>query len=194
MLPPRLLQARSRISQCFRMFPTRLMLWGLGVFLLFALTPLMFKAPDRDHIQIENARWSAVAIAKLNDRIFDQKIDGENELTPTVSAPPAFAEDRASQSQIDVMGSPYLISIVRRRSTTSASVDRDQSLGIEFPVAAYEPPKPRAAIKQSSRVRTKVTPNRQRSVSSNQEINAWANDNFYKHLELPQPNFTTSAY
>src|SRR5262245_8543775 len=156
------------------MFPTRLMLFAVGVFFSVALISLMFKAPQRDRIQIANVSSSAVEIAKSEDRIFD---------------------NQSSQSQTDLTGSIHINSTnAPTHSSSAASTDLDQSLAIEFPIAAYEPHTPEKAMKRPSRVRAKTAANRPRTVSNSPQVNSTANNNYYKPIELPKPNFTTSAY
>jgi hypothetical protein len=153
------------------MFPTRLMLFAVGVFFSVALISLMFKAPDRDRIQIANLSSSAVEIAKSEDRIFD---------------------NQSSQSQTDITGSIHITSTkAPTHNSSAASTDLDQSLAIEFPIAAYEPHTPKKAV--PSRVRANAA-NRPRTVSNSPQVNSAANNNYYKPVELPKPNFTTSAY
>jgi hypothetical protein len=161
------------------------------------LTPLMFKAPNGDHIQIANVGWSAVEMAKADDRI--KQIDAEHKFE-VIDSPPQVTDDfdQGSQSQTDITGSAAPIRTASADTTGSAapiptasaaaSIDIDQSLAIEFPTAAYEPHKSADAMKRHPLRRAKVAA--KRSVSNNPQANSGANS---KPIELP-PNFTNSAY
>jgi hypothetical protein len=146
------------------------------------LTPLMFKAPAGDRIQIANVGWSAVEMARSDDRSFDKQIDAEHEFK-VIDSPPQVTDDfdRGSQSQTDTTGSAPI-------PTSSAAGSIDQSLAIEFPTAAYELHKSADAMKRHPLRRAKVAA--KRSVSNNPQANSEANS---KPVELP-PNFTNSAY
>ena len=159
------------------------------------LTPLMFKAPNRDHIQIANVGWSAVEMAKADNRI--KQIDAEHKFE-VIDSPPQVTDDfdQRSQSQTDTTGSAP-IRTASADTTGSApiptasaagSIDIDQSLAIEFPTAVYEPHKSADAMKRHPLRRAKVAA--KRSVSNNPQANLGANS---KPIELP-PNFTNSAY
>jgi hypothetical protein len=105
------------------------------------LTPLMFKAPNGDHIQIANVGWSAVEMAKADDRI--KQIDAEHKFE-VIDSPPQVTDDfdQGSQSQTDITGSAAPIRTASADTTGSAapiptasaaaSIDIDQSLAIEF--------------------------------------------------------------
>ena len=142
------------------------------------LTPLMFKAPNGDPIQIANVGWSAVEMAKADDRI--KQIHAEHKFE-VIDSPPQVTDDfdQGSQSQTDITG---------RTASAAASIDIDQSLAIEFPTATYEPHKSADAMKRHPLRRAKVAA--KRSVSNNPQANSGANS---KPIELP-PNFTNSAY
>ena len=148
------------------------------------LTPLMFKAPAGDRIQIANVGWSAVEMARSDDRSFDKQIDAEHEFK-VIDSPPQVTDDfdRGSQSQTDTTGSAPILT-----PSAAESIDTDQSLAIEFPTAAYEPPKSADAMKRHPLRRAEVAA--KRSVSNNPQANSEANS---KPVELP-PNFTNSAY
>jgi hypothetical protein len=148
------------------------------------LTPLMFKAPAGDRIQIANVGWSAVEMARSDDRSFDKQIDAEHEFK-VIDSPPQVTDDfaRGSQGQTDTTGSAPIPT-----SSAAGSIDIDQSLAIEFPTAAYEPHKSADAMKRHPLRRGKVAA--KRSVSNNPQANSEANS---KPVELP-PNFTNSAY
>jgi hypothetical protein len=155
------------------------------------LTPLMFKAPNRDHIQIANDGWSAVEMAKADNRI--KQIDAEHKFE-VIDSPPQVTDDfdQRSQSQTETTGSVRTASADTTGSAATASaagsIDIDQSLAIEFPTAVYEPHKSPDAMKRHPLRRAKVAA--KRSVSSNPQANSGANS---KPIELP-PNFTNSAY
>ena len=153
------------------------------------LTPSMFKASN---IQIADVGQSAVETGKSDDRIeqidAEHKFDGIEELYGGAFArtsPPQVTDgfDQRSQSQIDITGSAPI-------STSSAaeSIDIDQSLAIEFPVAAYEPHKSADAMKKPPLRRAKEVAAK-RSVSDNPQANSEADS---KPIE--QPPSTTSAY
>jgi hypothetical protein len=148
------------------------------------LTPLMFKAPAGDRIQIANVGWSAVEMARSDDRRFDKQIDAEHEFK-VIDSPPQVTDDfdRGSQSQIETTGSAPIPT-----SSAAESIDIDQSLAIEFPTAAYEPHKSADAMKRHPLRRAEVAA--KQSVSNNPQANSEANS---KPVELP-PNFTNSAY
>jgi len=156
------------------------------------LTPLMLKAPN---IQIVNAsdisflrvkleaeladeielgsevRWSAVEMAKSDDRI--KQIDAEHEFK-VIDSPPQVTDDfdQRSQSQTDTTGSAPIPtssadttgSAPIPTSSAAGSIDIDQSLAIEFPTAAYEPHKSADAMKRHPLRRAKVAA--KRSVSN----------------------------
>jgi hypothetical protein len=158
------------------------------------LTSLMFKAPNGDRVQIAKVGWSAVEMAKADDRI--KQIDAEHKFE-VIDSPPQVTDDfdQRSQSQTDTTGSAP-IRTASADTTGSApiptasaagSIDIDQSLAIEFPTAAYEPDKSADAMKLPL-PRPKVAA--KRSVSNNPQANSEANS---KPIELP-PNFTNSAY
>ena len=167
------------------MFPTRAMIFAVFIFFSVALTPLVFKAPDGNRIQITNV-GSTVEMAKSEDRIFDKQMDAEHKFK--VTTPPQFIDDvyQRSQSQTDITGSA---SIPTPRA--AGSIDIDQSLSIEFPIAAYKPHKFAGAIKRHPLRRARVAANQPRRAL---QANSEANPNYYKPIELPTPNFTTSAY
>ncbi len=144
----------------------------------------MFKAPAGDRIQIANVGWSAVEMARSDDRSFDKQLDAEHEFK-VIDSPPQVTDDfaRGSQSQTDTTGSAPIPT-----SSAAGSIDIDQSLAIEFPIAAYEPHKSAVAMKRHPLPRAKVAA--KRSVSNNPQANSEANS---KPVELP-PNFTNSAY
>ena len=148
------------------------------------LTPLMFKAPAGDRIQIPNVGWSAVEMARSDDRSFDKQIDAEHEFK-VIDSPPQLTDDfdRGSQSQTDTTGSAPILT-----PSAAESIDIDQSLAIEFPTAAYEPHKSADAMKRHPLRRAEVAA--KRSVSNNPQANSEANS---KPVKLP-PNFTNSAY
>lgn len=168
------------------MFPTRAMIFAVFIFFSVALTPLAFKAPYGDRIQITNVSWSTVEMAKSEDRILDKQIDAEHKFKVT-----KFADDfdQHSQSQTDITGSAP-----NPTPSAAGSIDIAQSLAIEFPVAAYEPHKFAGVIKPHPLQRAKVAANHPRRVSNTSQTNSEANINHYKPIELPPPNFTTSAY
>jgi hypothetical protein len=148
------------------------------------LTPLMFKAPAGDRIQIANVGWSAVEMARSDDRSFDKQIDAEHEFK-VIDSPPQVTDDfdQGSQSQTDTTGSAPIPT-----SSAAGSIDIDQSLAIEFPTAAYEPHKSADAMKRHPLRRAKVAA--KRSVSNNPQANSEAKS---KPIEL-LPNFTNSGY
>jgi hypothetical protein len=155
------------------------------------LTPLMFKAPVGDRIQIANVGWSAVEMARSDDRGFDIQIDAEHEFK-VMDSPPQVTDDfdQGTQSQTDTTGNAPIPT-----SSAAESIDIDQSLAIEFPIAAYEPDKSADAVKRHPLQRAKHPLRRaevaaKRSVSSNPHANSEANR---KPVEL-SPNFTNSAY
>jgi hypothetical protein len=139
------------------------------------LTPLM------PNIQIANVRWSAVEMAKSDDRI--KQIDAEHKFE-TIDPPPQVSDDfdQRSHSQTDITGSAAIPT-----SSAAGSIDIDQSLAIEFPIAAYEPDKSADTIKRHPLQRAKVAA--KRSVSNSAQANSEAN--YSKPIELPPPN---SAY
>jgi hypothetical protein len=144
------------------------------------LTSLMFKARN---IQIANVAWSAVEMAKSDDRI--KQIDAEHTFEVIDFPPQVFDEvDRGSQSQTDITGSAPIPT-----SSAAESIGIDQSLAIEFPTAAYESHKSADAIKRHPVQRAKVAA--KRSVSNNRQANSEANSNNPKPLEPRLPN---SAY
>jgi hypothetical protein len=147
-----------------------------------ALTPLMLKA---DRIQFANVGWSAVEMARSDDRSFDKQIDAEHEFK-IIDFPPQVTDDfdRGSQSQTDTTESAPIPT-----SSAAESIEIDQSLAIEFPTAAYEPHKSADATKRHPRQRAKVAA--KRSVSINPQANSEANSNYSKPIELLPPN---SAY
>jgi hypothetical protein len=163
------------------MFPTRAMVFAVFIFFSIALIPLVFKTPDAH--SNANVRWSAVEIAKSEDRIFEKQIDVEKKFEVT-TLPRQFTGDfdQRSQSQTD---------ITVPTSSAAGSIDIVKSLAIEFPIAAYEPQKVAGAIKRHPLRRAKVAANQLRK---SLQANAEANTNYYKPIELPPPNFTTSAY
>ena len=161
----------SRISYWFEMFPTRAMVFAVFIFFSIALFPLVFKTPDAH--SNANVRWPVVEMAKSEDRIFEKQIDVEHKFEVT-TFPRQFNDDFDQRSQ-----------------TQTGSVDTAQSLAIEFPTAAHEPQKVRGAIKQHPLRRAKAAANQLRRSS---QANAEGNTNYYKPIELPPPNFTTSAY
>jgi hypothetical protein len=120
------------------------------------LTPLMFKAPAGDRIQIANVGWSAVEMARSDDRSFDKQIDAEQEFK-VIDSPPRVTDDfdRGSQSQTDTTGSAPIPT-----SSAAGFIDIDQSLAIEFPIAAYEPDKSADAMKRHPRQPAKVAAKR----------------------------------
>src|SRR5262245_50450647 len=124
------------------MFPTRAMVFAVFIFFSIALIPLVFKTPDAH--SNGNVRWSAVEIAKSEDRIFEKQIDVE---------PRQFTGDfdQRSQSQTDITG----IALIPT-SGAAGSIDIAKSLAIEFPTAAYEPQKVAGAIKRHPLRRAKV--------------------------------------
>jgi hypothetical protein len=155
------------------------------------LSPLIFKAPAGDRIQIANVGWSAVEMAGSDDRSFDNQIDAEHEFK-VIDSPPQVTDDfdRGTQSQTDTTESAAIPT-----SSAAESIDIDQSLAIEFPIAAYEPDKSADAMKRYPLQRAKHPLRRaevaaKRSVSNNPQANSEANS---KPVELP-PNFTNSAY
>jgi hypothetical protein len=168
------------------MFPTRAMIFAVFIFFSVALTPLAFKPPYGDRIQITNVSWSTVEMAKSEDRTLDKQIDAGHKFKVA-----KFADDfdQRSQSQTDITGSAP-----NPTPSAAGSIDIGQSLAIEFPVAAYEPHKFAGAIKRPPLRRAKVAPNQPRRVSNTLQNNSEANFNFYKPVELPPPNFTNSAY
>jgi len=143
------------------------------------LTPL-FKAPN---IQIADVRSSAVETSKSDD--WNKQIDAEHNFE-VIDFPPQVTDDfdQHSQNQTDITGSAPIPT-----SSAAGSIDIDQSLAIEFPIAAYEPDKPAHAIKRHPPQRAKVAA--KRSVSNNPRTNSEANSNYSKPIELPPPN---SAY
>jgi hypothetical protein len=151
----------------------------------------MFKAPAGDRIQIANVGSSAVEMARSDDRSFDKQIDAEHEFE-VIDSPPQVPDDfdQGTQSQTDTTGSAPIPT-----SSAAGSIDIDQSLAIEFPIAAYEPHKSADAMKRHPLQRAKHPLRRaevaaKRSVSNNPQANSEANS---KPVELP-PNFTNSAY
>jgi hypothetical protein len=143
------------------------------------LTSLMFKARD---IQIADVGWTAVEMAKSDDRI--RQIDAEHKFE-VIDSPPQVADDfdQRSQSQTDITGSGPIPT-----SSAAESIDIDQSLAIEFPTAAYEPQKSADAIKRHPLPRAKHPPERakvaaKRSVSTNPQTNSGANSNYSKPIE-----------
>src|SRR5262245_5234842 len=167
----------SRISYWFGMFPTRAMVFAVLIFFSIALIPLVFKTPDA--YSNANVRWSAVEIAKSEDRIFEKQIDVEHKFEVTTRRQFTGDFDQRGQSQTDITG------------VAAGSTDIAKSLAIEFPTAAYEPQKVAGAIKRHPLRRAKVADNQLRK---SLQANAEANTNYYKPIELPPPNFTTSAY
>jgi hypothetical protein len=154
------------------------------------LTPLIFKAPAGDRIQIANVGWSAVEMAGSDDRSFDKQIDAEHEFKVIDSPQVTDDFDRGTQSQTDTTESAAIPT-----SSAAESIDIDQSLAIEFPTAAYEPHKSADAMKRYPLQRAKHPLRRaevaaKRSVSNNPQANSEANS---KPVEQP-PNFTNSAY
>jgi hypothetical protein len=156
-----------------------------------ALSQLIFKAPAGDRIQIANVGWSAVEMAGSDDRSFDKQIDAEHEFK-VIDSPPQITDDfdRGTQSQTDTTESAAIPT-----SSAAESIDIDQSLAIEFPIAAYEPDKSADAMKRHPLQRAKHALRRaevaaKRSVSNNPQANSEANS---KPVELPA-NFTNSAY
>jgi hypothetical protein len=152
---------------------------------------LMLKAPAGDRIQIANVGWSAanvgwsaVETARADHRSFDKQIDVEHEIK-VIDSPPQVTDDfdRGSQSQTDTTGSAPIPT-----SSAAGSIDINQSLAIEFPIAAYEPDKSADAMKRHPLQRAKVAA--KRSVSNIPQANSEANS---KPVGLP-PNFTNSAY
>jgi hypothetical protein len=113
-----------------------------------ALTPLMFKAPNGDRIQIANVGWSAVEMAKSDDRV--KQIDAEHKFE-VIDPPPQVTDDfdQRSRSQTDTSGSAPIPT-----SSAAGSIDIDQSLAIEFPIAAYEPHKSAADTSGSAPIPT----------------------------------------
>jgi hypothetical protein len=169
------------------MLPTRAMIFAVFIFFSVALMPLVFKAPDGDRIQIANVR-SAVEMAKTEDRIFDEQMDAEHKFKVTTFAPQLTDEfNQRSQRQTDITRSAAPIPT----ANTTQSIDIDQSLAIEFPIAAYEPHKFAGANKRHPPRRAKVASNQLRRPKSSQ---ANAEANYYKPIDLPPPNFTISAY
>ena len=124
-------------------------------------------------------RWSAVDLAKSDDRI--KQIDAEHEFKVT---PPQVTDDfdQGSQSQTDTTGSAPI------PTSSAAEIDIDQSLAIEFPTAAYEPHKSAGAIKRHPPSRAKDAA--KRVGSNNPQANSEAKS---KPIEL-LPNFTNSGY
>ena len=150
------------------------------------LTPSMFKASN---VQIANVGRSAVEPG--NNRI--EQIDAEHkfeeieglyasEFAPT--SPPQVTDGfgQRSQSQTDITG-PI------PASSAAESIDIDQSLAIEFPVAAYKPHKSADAMKQPPLRRAKEVAAK-RSVSDNPQANSEADSK----PEIERPPSTTSAY
>jgi hypothetical protein len=132
-------------------------------------TALMFKAPAKDRIQIANVVWSAVEMAKSDDRI--KQIDAELKFEVIDSPPQVFDDvDQGSQSETDITGSAPIPT-----SSAAESIDIDQSLAIEFPIAAYEPHKSADEKKRHPPRRAKVAA--KRSVSNNPQANPEANSN-----------------
>lgn len=171
------------------MFPTRALIFAVCIFFSLALTPLMFNAPAGHRIQVAKVRWSAVEMAKSDDRIFEKQDDAENKFK--IISPPEFTDDfdRRSQSKRDITGSASI-----RTASAATSIDIDQSLAIEFPIAAYEPYKWVTAVKRPPLRRAKIAVNQPRRVSNNPQTNREATNTYYKPIELPPINFTTSAY
>lgn len=169
------------------MFPTRAMIFAVCIFFSVALIPLVFKVPDRDRIQIANARWSIIEKAKSEDRIFDKQIDAEHKFKV-----PPFTDDfdQRSRNRTEITGS----AAPAPTANTTLSILIDQSLAIEFPTDAYEPNNFVLATKRHPMRRAKVSANKVRRVSNNSRANSEGHINYYQPLELPQPNFTTSAY
>jgi hypothetical protein len=124
-------------------------------------------------------KWSAVEMAKSDDRI--KQIDAEHEFKVT---PPQVTDDfdQGSQSQTDTTGSAPI------PTSSAAEIDIDQSLAIEFPTAVYEPHKSAGAIKRHPPPRAKDAAKRVRS--NNPQANSEAKS---KPIEL-LPNFTNSGY
>ena len=142
------------------------------------------KAKLADEIELGfEARWSAVDLDKSDDRI--KQIDAEHKFE-VIDSPPQVTDDfdQGSQSQTDITGSAAPI----RTASAAASIDIDQSLAIEFPIAVYEPHKSADAMTRHPLRRAKVAA--KRSVSNNPQANSGANS---KPIELP-PNFTNSTY
>jgi hypothetical protein len=141
------------------------------------LTPLM------PNTQIANVRWSAVEMAESDHRT--KQIDAEHKFE-VIDSPPQVTDDfdQGSQSQTDITGSAPITT-----SSAAGSIDIDQSLAIEFPIAAYESHKSADGMKRHPVHRAKVAA--KRSVSNNQRANSEANSNYSKPIELPPPN---SAY
>jgi hypothetical protein len=141
------------------------------------LTPLM------PNIQIANVRWSAVEMAKSDHWI--KQIDAEHKFE-VIDSPPKVTDDfdQGGQSQTDITGSAPIPT-----SSAAGSIDIDQSLAIEFPIAAHEPHKSADGMKRHPLHRARVAA--KRSVSNNPRANSEANSNYSKPIELPPPN---SAY
>jgi len=124
------------------------------------LTSLMFEARN---IQIANVAWSAVEMAKSDDR--NKQIDAEHTFE-IIDSPPQVPDelDQGSQNQTDLTGIPA--------SSATESIDIDQSLAIEFPTAGHEPHKSAEATKRRPVQRAKVAA--KRSVSNNRQANSEA--------------------
>jgi hypothetical protein len=150
------------------------------------LTPSMFKASN---IQIANVGRSAVETGNSDDRI--EQIDAEHKFeiieglyggafAPT--SPPQVTDGfQRSQSQTDITGSAPIPT-----SSAAKSIDIDQSLAIEFPVAAYQPHKSTDAMKPPLRRAKEVAA--KRSVSNNPQADSADSE------PIEQPPSTTSAY
>ena len=127
------------------------------------LTSLMFEARN---IQIANVAWSAVEMAKSDDR--NKQIDAEHTFE-VIDSPPQVPDelDHGSQNQTDLTGSAPIPA-----SSATESIDIDQSLAIEFPTAGHEPHKSAEATKRHPVQRAKVAA--KRSVSNNRQANSEA--------------------
>jgi hypothetical protein len=164
------------------------LLW-LGSALVVAFIGLAIIEPERvertmtplmPNIQIANAKWSAV------ERVSDDRIKQIDAKFEVIDSPPQVTDDfdQGSQSQTDITGSAPV-----PMSSAAGSIDIDQSLAIEFPIAAYEPHKSPEARKRHPQQRAKVAA--KRSVSNNPQANSEANSNSSKPIGLLPPN---SAY
>src|SRR5262245_31875163 len=136
-------------------------------------TALMFEAHVRDRIQIANVGWSAVEMAKSDDRI--KQIDAEHKFEVIDPPPQVFDDvDQGSQSRTDSQSKTDITeSAPIPTSSAAESIDIDQSLAIEFPIAAYEPHKSADEKKRHPPRRPKVVA--KRSVSNNPQANPQAN-------------------
>lgn len=146
------------------MFPIRPMLGGLALLFATALIAIVFRVPSATHDQTADLNVHLGQIPKLTDRL------------PRVYFAP------------DVTG------VIHGTDTSeTVPVDLDGSLAIEFPIKGPEetPVRARKAMRHTARA-TKPAANKSHDAFAFSQ--APNQNNNYKPVAIPPPNFTNSAY